>query len=136
LTRRAKQSDLDRIVYLARRFHDAVQPEWPWCADDLRAFAATMIEQGHVTVSPHGFMIGGMAAHPLNRQWRVAAEYLWWAEDASGPRHFRAFRRWAKEQGAQEIRWSCRDDNARVKRFYAGFAAPVEAHYSELLTCA
>jgi hypothetical protein len=127
---------VDRIVFLGRRFHLATSPEWPWNADHFRETISGLIDAGYVSFTPWGFMAGAMVSHPLSRDWKVAAEYLWWAEDGSGPKHFRGFRKWAIDQGADEIRWSCRDDNSRVKRFYARFADPVEAHYSEVLKCA
>jgi hypothetical protein len=132
----ARPHHLDRLVFLGRRFHEAAKPEWPWSAEDFRALAAGMMDNGFVSYAPWSFMIGGMMAHPLNKDWKVAVEYLWWSEDATGPKHFRAFRKWAIDQGADEIRWSCREENTRVKRFFAGFSAPVEAHYSEVLKCA
>lgn len=127
---------LDRIVFLGRRFHEATKPEWPWNAEDFRQLISALIDEGFVSFTPWGFMAGAMTHHPLNRKWRVAVEYLWWAEDGSGPRHFRSFRKWAISQQADEIRWSCRENNERVKRFYARFSSPVEAHYSEKLKCA
>jgi len=133
---RARPEHIDRITFLARRFHNEAKPEWPWKASDFRDFTASMIDSGFVSFTPWSFMIGGIAAHPLNRDWKVAMEYLWWAEDGTGARHFRLFRKWAISQQAEEIRWSCREDNERVKAFYARFAHPVEAHYSEVLKCA
>lgn len=131
--RRATVEDIARLAELGRKFHDAAKPEWPWSGRDFESLMTALIDAGHVTISAGGFMAGLIQPHPLNQSWRVAHELLWWSQDASGPRHFRAFRNWAKAQKADEIRWSCRDGNDRVKRFYSNFSRPVEAVYSEAL---
>lgn len=129
--RKAEQSDLDALATMGWRFHDSVQPEWPWHEAGFRAFLSQLIDAGHVTISDTGFMAGFKAPHPLNPEWIVAHEILWWSEDRSGRHHFDAFREWASD--AHEIKWSCRADNARVQRFYRSFGQPAEITYSEIV---
>ena len=79
---------------------------------------------------------GFAAPMPLSPDWLVAHELLWWSEDKSGLHLRNAFRNWAKEQGVNEIKWSCRSSNARVMRFYTKTSKPSEAVFSEVLPCA
>lgn len=129
--RKATLDDMPRLMEMGRAFHAAVRPEWPWSDDGFADLMRRLMKSGHVTITDGGFMAGVKMAHPVNPHWWVAHELLWWAEDGSGPQHFKAFRKWASD--ADEIRWSCRADNDRVKRFYGKFSRHVEAVYSEVL---
>ena len=132
--KKAARIDIGRIANMAARFHTKAQEPWPW---DYKAFCnaiAAMIETGHVTVSPGGFMVGLKQPHPLNPAWIVAHELLWWAEDGTGAAHFKAFREWAAD--AHEIKWSCRAGDERTARFYGRFAAPESIYFSEVNPCA
>lgn len=129
----ADPSDLPRLLDMGRAFHEAAKPEHPWSADDFATLVRSLMDSGYVAISDGGFMVGVISAHPLNRSWLIAHELLWWATDNSGAGHLRAFRKWAKANGASEIRWSCRSENDRVRRFYSKFSRPVEAVYSEAL---
>jgi len=118
---------------MGRKFHETVQPEWPW-SDEY--FDQTVMALPYLMMTDKGFMAGTIAPMPLNHAWIVAHEVLWWAEDGSGADLMRDFRDWAHKSGANEIKWSCRADNERVKRFYSRFAKPTEAVFSEVLSCA
>ena len=136
LPHNATPADIDQLAELGAAFHASVKPEWPWSEGCFRDTLSTLLQIGHVTISANGFMAGYSAAHPLTPDWIVAHEALWFAPDGDGPAHFRAFRKWAKDIGANEIKWSCRADNARVSRFYSRFARPTEVAYSEAMPCA
>lgn len=126
-------SDIPVLVEMGRQFHEQVKPEWPWCSDSFSVMMASLIEDGFVRITGNGFMAGVLTPSPLNHNWLVAHELLWWSTDDSGSRLLRAFRKWAKENAADEIKWSCRYDNERVRRFYGKFATPCETTYSEIL---
>ena len=131
--RLATVKDLPALVGMAKAFHDATSPEWPWSEQGVSDTFAAVIDTGFVSISSGGFIAGAIHPHPLSPSWVQAHELLWWATDRSGPRHANAFRQWAIDQGANEIKWSCRADNDRVQAFYRKFSQPVEAVYSELV---
>lgn len=129
--RQATQADIPALIDMGRRFHAAAQPEWPWSDS---GFSALMMKMPFLSITDGGFFAGTKAPWPLNPEWIVAHEVLWWSEDGTGLQHLQAFREWAVD--AHEIKWSCRADNDRVCRFYSRFAAPSEAVFSEVKTCA
>lgn len=124
----ATRADLPALLRMGRAFHEAVAPEWPWSDE---GFAQTIMAAPYVRLTSGGFIAGLIAPMPLNPNWIVGHELLWWAEDGSGLRLMRGFREWCIANGANEIKWSCRADNERVKRFYGRFAKPTEAVFSE-----
>lgn len=134
--RDADVDDLPLLIEMGRAFHEAAQPEWPWDADGFRNTMAGLIKSGFVKITDGGFIAGLIAPMPFSPDHIIAHEVLWWASDNSGARLMRAFRQWAKEQGASEIRWSCRSSNQRVTRFYNRFSQPCEVVFSEYLPCA
>ena len=117
------------LTAMGKRFHDEVKPEWPWSGQAFEVFMGHLIGGGYVAISGKGFIAGMVAGNPLNPAWMTAYELLWFGDATLS----RPFRKWAKSQGANEIKWSCRDQNIRVKRFYQSFSRPVEAVYSELI---
>ena len=94
-----------------------------------------LILHGFVAVSDKGFIAGIAQPLPLNHEWLVASEFLWWAEDKSGMRLLRAFRNWAKSIGANEIRYSCPSHNKRVQQIFARTGEKNEIIYSEITSC-
>jgi len=118
---------------MGRSFHEAASPEWPWSAEGFADTLNEIIVSGFVAMTDGGFIAGVLAPMPFSPDWLIAHEILWWSQDQSGPQLQRAFRAWAKDQQANEIRWSCRSSNERVQRFYSRFATPCEAVYSENL---
>lgn len=129
--RQATRNDIPALLKMGRRFHAAAKPEWPWSDD---GFAALMMQMPFLSITDGGFLAGTKGPFPLNPKWIVAHEVLWWAEDKTGFQHMQAFREWAAD--AHEIKWSCRADNDRVRRFYSKFAKPSEAVFSEVIQCA
>lgn len=129
---------VQRIVDMAQRFHAAVNPPWPWNADDMAEMVATMIDRDDcfVTTTDGGFLLALIQPNPMSRDWLIAKEFLWWAEDNSGPRLLRQFRAWAKRRGADEIQYSCPAGNKRVQRLYGRIGQPTETVYSEYSACA
>lgn len=131
---KASSRDIPHITEMAARFHEAAEASWPWSANAFVGAMIPIVRNGHVTVSDGGFMAGVMQPHILNPHWVVAHELLWWAEDGTGPAHYRAFREWASD--ANEIKWSCRAEDDRTARFYRRFARPDAHYFSEVLPCA
>ena len=129
----ATSADIPALLKMGRAFHLAAQPEWPWSAEGFADTLDEFIEVGFVAITGGGFIAGMLAPMPLNPEWLVAHEILWFAEDGSGARLQGAFRDWAKDQQADEIKWSCRSSNERVQRFYSRFAKPCETVFSEIL---
>lgn len=121
---------------MGQRFHAKAQPEWPWSEAGFVTTLTSLIDGHFVNITDGGFLAGMLAPMPLSPSWFIAHELLWWAEDNSGPRLQRAFRSWAKDNRADEIRWSCRSENQRIQRFYRRFAEPCETVFSEILPCA
>lgn len=113
---------------MARAFHDHNRPPWPFDADDMRATLEVIAETGFLKVTGKGFIAGFIQELPISRKWVIASEFLWW-RDAD---LIRAFRKWAIENGANEIRYSC-PYGARVEGFYSKISAPCEAVYSEVI---
>ena len=126
-------SDVHAITEMAAQFHNETSPEWPWDANAFAAMAQNCIDHGLALVSDNGFFLGLIVPYPISPAWVQAHEFLMWSRDGSGASFVRKFRAWAKDQGANEIRWSCRADNERVQRFFSKIATPVEAGFSEVL---
>lgn len=133
--RRATTADIPALLEMGRRFHDAAQPEWPWSAEGFADTLDELIAVGFVAITERGFIAGMAAPMPFNPDWLQVHEILWWSEDQQGGALMRALRQWARDMQADEIKWSCRSENERVKRFYGRFSKPCETVYSENLTC-
>jgi hypothetical protein len=131
--RLASAKDITALRKMGRKFHDKAQPEWPWSDDGFDATIGGLIENGYVAMTRGGFIAGFIAPMPLNPSWRVAHEVLWFANDGKGAKLAAAFREWARSNRVDEIKWSCRSSNLRVKRHYEKFATPSENVYSEMI---
>lgn len=131
--RRAKLDDMPTLLLLGREFHDEVEPPWPWCEEAFSTLVSSHIANGFVSVTEGGFLVGMMSPWPLNASWIVAHELLWWAKDGTGAAHFQMFRKWAAL--ADEIKWSCRSDDERMKAFYERLGPQIETYYSEVRKC-
>ena len=119
---------VDRAVKMARDFHSHNNPPWPFLAEDMRQ---TLSAMDYLKVSETGFIAGVLQPLPISREWIVASEFLWWRD----PHLIRGFRRWAMQQGANEIRYSC-PHGSPVEGFYKTISRPSEVVYSELTSCA
>jgi len=129
--KRAEESDLSRILDMMERFASARDVEIR--RQDCAQVMLDLIFNQFVAVSAKGFIAGMIQRNPLNTSEIWANEFLWWAEDGSGPKLARAFKRWAKRHGAQKIRWSCPADNERVQRFYSRIGTRDEVIFVETL---
>lgn len=134
--RHATATDIPALLEMGRKFHADAKPEWPWSAEGFADTLDDLIHGGVVFIDGNSFIAGVLAPMPLSPEWIIAHEILWWAEGGQGGRLQRAFRTWAIDQQADEIKWSCRSENERVKRHYSRFAKPCETVYSEILPCA
>jgi GNAT superfamily N-acetyltransferase len=128
-------TEADRIVAMAQRFHAAINPAWPWDADDMLATVQAMQERDDcfVASTAGGFILGTLQANPMSRGYLIAKEFLWWSEDGTGAALMRQFKQWAKRRGADEIQLSCPAENHRVQRVYSRTAQPSEIIYSEFV---
>lgn len=129
---------VQHIVAMAQRFHAAVNPAWPWNAEDMADLVQNMTERDDcfVAATNGGFILAVLQPNPMSRDYLIAKEFLWWSEDNSGPRLLRLFRKWAKRRGADEIQYSCPAGNERVQRLYGRIAQPTETVFSEYPACA
>ena len=118
---------------MAERFYRHRSPDWPWNEQATRAFLSGLAEaeRGFLAVTGGGFIAGLINPHPISPEWLIASELLWWAEDKSGLALMRAFRRWARESGANEIVYSAPADAVRARQVMARFGKPSEIYYSE-----
>jgi hypothetical protein len=116
------------LVAMAREYHAHMGAAWPL---DEAAFLAVVEAAPYFDSTSDGFLVGTIATHPLSPGWVVAHEVMWWAK-GSGGTLARRFRRWAKENGAQEILWEC-PPGARAEKFYKRTGRQVGAVYSEAL---
>ena len=118
---------------MAKRFHEAVNPPWPWNEADMARLIEAMTDNPDcfVASTEKGFILAVIQPNPMNTDYLIAKEFLWWSEDNSGAHLMRLFRDWAKHRGASEIQYSCPAGSARVQRFYGRFAQPTETVYSE-----
>lgn len=129
----ATAGDIPRLREMGRAFHDLAQPEWPWSDAGFDTTIGQCIDNGFVAMTDGGFIAGIIAPMPLSPEWIIAHELLWFANDGKGAKLAQAFRDWALNHRVDEIRWSCRSSNLRVKRFYEKFSTPCEAVYSEVI---
>lgn len=131
-------TEAQRIVEMARSFHAAVNPAWPWSGKDMLDLVQNMMERDDcfVAATGKGFILAVIQPNPMSTEYTIAKEFLWWSEDNSGARLLRLFREWAKRRGADEIQYSCPAGNERVQRLYGRFAQPTETVYSEFPPCA
>lgn len=132
MIRKAEHDDVPHIVEMAKRFHVATNQPWPLSEGDMADVVHGIIDSGFAVVSDGGFFLGLIMRSPLSRDWIVAKEFLWWAEDGSGMKMFNAFRRWAKDNGADEIQLSCQPSNNRVQAVYGRYGEASEIIYSEV----
>lgn len=102
--RAATPNDIPDIVEMLRRFHAASGE--PFEFDPLASETSLrgMIEAGGVFRTAAGAIGGIVSPSWASRSWICAVELFWWAEDGRGVSLLSAFERWAKSQGANEIR--------------------------------
>lgn len=122
---------VEDAVSMAERFYRHHGPKWHWNKQATRHFLSGVAETGFLAVTDGGFIAGLITPHPISPEWLIASELLWWAEDNSGLALMRAFRRWAKASGANEIVYSAPAHAVRARQVMARFGKPSEIYYSE-----
>ena len=116
MIRPADEADIDRLVGMGEKFHEAKQTLYPFCSGSTRDFFSMSIARGIVLISEGGFLSGQMVPAPSNRTYFSAYETFWWAEDRSGFRLLRAFEKWAAERGCSEVVISFPAQEGRLER--------------------
>ena len=116
MIRAAKQSDIPMIVALWEDFHAEANPPYSFDKPSAYAFVGGMIESKDaiVLVSSRGVICGFVTPNPVNFEWKMAMELYWWAEDGKGGELMKAFKKQARDMGADEIRISCRASTPKV----------------------
>lgn len=114
--RHAHSEDIPHLVEMGRKFHDAKQNKYPFCAESTARFFEGMISAGVVFIAEDGFLAGAIAPEPSNNAYKVAHEAFWWSEGRSGFRLRKAFEEWAKAQGCSEVQFSHPDRETIVGR--------------------
>ncbi len=92
------------MVELGRKFHAASDDGGVFDPETFTRFLDLLLNEGCIFVSKRG-MIGGYAWHsPWAKDFLIAMEAFWWAEDGQGRALADAYEAWAKEQGAGSTR--------------------------------
>ena len=122
------EADKTKLLAMANEYHAHIGAPWPLDGD---AFLSVIGSAPYFDVTSDGFLVATIMRHPLSPNWIVAQEVLWWAK-GSGGALARRFKRWARENGANEILWGC-PPGARAERFYQRKGRQVDAIYSEVI---
>ena len=113
--RRATPSDLDHVVELGLRFHanSVYAGAVPVVRDDWTDFASKLLasDTAAVFVSPAGFCGGMLNPAYWNYGARIADELFWYAEDCSGTDLRLCLETWARDEGADLLRFTCQADD-------------------------
>lgn len=131
----ATDSDWPHIWGCMKEF--AIFAELPYSLDeqDCKSVILDLMKHSYVAVNDGGFICGIITESPLNKNWIIAKEFLWWSSRGKGLELFYGFRHWAIEHGADELQMSS-PPNEKVERFYKTFGPQSEVVYSEALKCA
>lgn len=116
MVRRATAADIPALVDMARAFHVECEPRFAFDADHMAQEFERYIAADAATCLTHGlgFIMGVLAPAMSNPAWVVAYEALWWSEDGNGLRLMRAFEEWARDAGADEVKFSHPAGNERA----------------------
>jgi len=108
----AMHADIPRCVEMGARFFRDSGQSGGFVADHFADTLASLIEQDRAAliVSDRGMIGGVLVPSFCNRDWLIAVELFWWAEDGQGLRLLRAFEDWAVPH---EIRITTQDANTR-----------------------
>ncbi len=88
------------MVDLGARFHAASDEGGEFCPETFTNFLRLLLAEGCIFVSPRG-MIGGIACpSPWAKDFTIALEAFWWAEDGQGRALAGAYEAWARSKGA------------------------------------
>ena len=92
------------MVGLGAKFHAASDDGGEFCAKTFTEFLRLLLAEGCIFVSERG-MIGGLAwPSPWAKDYLIAMEAFWWAEDGQGRALADAYEAWAKSVGAGSTR--------------------------------
>lgn len=130
----ATHEDLPRIVEMMRAFQRAENLPYAFDQQSAEATISGLIDADHgaVFATDKGFICGLIFPAPTNGEWLIAAELFWWAGDGKGAALAKAFRNWAIQTGANEVRFSCTETNARVQQHLAKTMTAIERVYTEI----
>lgn len=129
----ATDADIPRLVEMLRSFHDYA--ELPWSYDEVATVKAikNMMHAGCVIISDGGAIGGIIGPAWCNPKWTYACELFWWAEDGSGVKLLRAFEKWAREAGVNEVRVASMSINPRAARILDRMGyAPIETTHGKV----
>lgn len=88
------------LVYLGAKFHAASDEGGEFCPETFTGFLNLLLKDGCIFVSKRG-MIGGFAwPSPWSKNYLIAMEAFWWAEDGQGMALADAYEAWATARGA------------------------------------
>lgn len=97
-------ADFPMMVELGAKFHAASDDGGEFCPETFTGFLELLLTEGCIFVSERG-MIGGYAwPSPWAKDFLIAMEAFWWAEDGQGRALADAYEAWAKEAGAGSTR--------------------------------
>jgi GNAT superfamily N-acetyltransferase len=135
MIRPATLADLDQITAWGALFHASSGMAAPYDPEATRDFVAKLIEapQATVLMHDHGMIAGVLSPAYCAPEWVIAVELFWWAE-RDGQSLLRAFEKWARDEGTNEIRMTTLAANPRVGSIMAraGYAA-AETSYSKVI---
>ena len=88
------------MVELGAKFHAASDDGGEFCPQTFTGFLNLLLDEGCIFVSERG-MIGGYAwPSPWAKDFLIAMETFWWAEDGQGRALADAYEAWAHVKGA------------------------------------
>lgn len=134
MIRKATEADIEDLVEMGASFHAAAKHPSRYNPEHARDLLEAMFKQGAVFRSDKG-MIGGLLSPAYcNRNWLMAVELFWWSEDRQGLKLLRAFERWAKDVGADEVRMTTLASHPDVETIISRMGyAPAEISHVKVL---
>lgn len=129
----ATPDDMPRLLEMMRAFHERAGLPFGFDEDAVAAFLCGLMDGGVVIMTPHG-MIGGLVTSPYcDPKWKIAVELFWWA-DRGGMALLRAFEKWAKDAGVNEMRMTSLESLPRASAILwcKGYVA-TEISYSKVI---
>ena len=95
-------NDFPAVAQMAKRFSD-LGPQG-FNEEEFLEAPQNAVDLGGAFRSEKGFIFGALAPAYCNRNWLIAIELAWWAEDGKGLSLLAAFEGWARDCGAKEVR--------------------------------
>jgi len=115
---------------MGQDFHDLAELPWEYNRDATATALLNMMKNGCVIVSDGGAIGGIIGPAWSNPEWTYACELFWWSEDGSGLKLLRAFEKWARDEGVNEVRVASMSVNPRAAKILdrMGYAALETTH--------